>query len=309
MITLQDLTKEINEKLNNLSGILFKINPDGDEYKHARLENNELKDNYIQGTAISLNSSIVPIDGIIIQSQTVGVEIVVPIETGRELVEKEDGSSVMQDVVYQSSFEPVRQVLATFSSQAYSESITDTNNKTYKVTYTVTAPRAGDIMIRDQVGLSITYQFTCNFAIIQNGVNTRDVVIEFEGKKVPFSQFSMVRTAINESGAFNGSNGSALNYTAVTGLQIDLSVPALSDSDSIITKEHFDFIKTGVIKQYQVSVKLGVKDDEDEDEEATIYTMQFGECNVSGQGTDNLGQSIKLVQALDFEEDVENEQS
>lgn len=289
MITLQYLTNTINEKLNTLSDIQFKIYPDGDEYKGARLENNVVVDDYIQGTAILLNSSIVPVEGIIIQSQTVGVEIVVPVKTGRELVEQEDGSSVMQDVVYQSSFEPIRQVLATLASQAYNDTITN-NSKTFKVTYTVTNPRAGDIMIRDQVGLSITYQFTCNFAIIQNGVNTRDVEIEFEGVKVPFSQFSIVRTAINESGAFNSSQGSALNYTAVTAVQIDLSVPALSDSN--ITVEHFDFLKSGIVKQYEVSIKFGVNDT------PKVFTMQFGECNVSGQGTDNLGQSIRLVEAL-----------
>ena len=289
MITLQYLTNTINAQLNTLSDIQFKINPDGDEYKGARLENNVVVDDYIQGTAILLNSSIVPVEGIIIQSQTVGVEIVVPVKTGRELVEQEDGSSIMQEVVYQSSFEPVRQVLATLASQAYNDTITN-DNKTFKVTYTVTNPRAGDIMIRDQVGLSITYQFTCNFAIIQNGVNTRDVEIEFEGEKVPFSQFSIIRTAINESGAFNSSEGSALNYTAVTAVQIDLSVPALSDSN--ITTEHFDFLKNGIVKQYEVSIKFGSADT------PKVFTMQFGECNVSGQGTDNLGQSIRLVEAL-----------
>ena len=292
MITLQDLTNIINEQLKGLSDIEFKIYPDGDEYKGARLENNVVVDDYIQGTAILLNSSIVPVEGIIIQSQTVGVEIVVPVKTGRELVEQEDGSSIMQEVVYQSSFEPVRQVLATLASQAYNDTI-ESDNKTFKVTYTVTNPRAGDIMIRDQVGLSITYQFTCNFAIIQNGVNTRDVEILFEGVKGPFSQFSIVRTAINESGAFNNSGGSALNYTAVTAVQIDLSVPALSDSN--ITTEHFDFLKNGIVKQYEVSIKFGETDTQ------KVFTMQFGECNVSGQGTDNLGQSIRLVEALDIE--------
>lgn len=289
MITLQYLTNTINTQLNGLSDIQFKINPDGDEYKGARLENNVVVDDYIQGTAILLNSSIVPVEGIIIQSQTVGVEIVVPVKTGRELVEQEDGSSIMQDVVYQSSFEPVRQVLATLASQAYNDTVED-GTKTYKLTYTVTNPRAGDIIIRDQVGLSITYQFTCNFAIIQNGVNTRDVEIEFEGVKVPFSQFSIVRTAINESGAFNSSEGSALNYTAVTAVQIDLSVPALGDSN--ITVEHFEFLKSGIVKQYKVSIKFGANDTR------KVFTMQFGECNVSGQGTDNLGQSIRLVEAL-----------
>lgn len=302
MITLQDITNRINEKLNTLSDIQFKINPDGDEYKGARLENNVVVDDYIQGTAILLNSSIVPVEGIIIQSQTVGVEIVVPVKTGRELVEQEDGSSIMQEVVYQSSFEPIRQVLATLASQAYNDTI-ESDDKTFKVTYTVTNPRAGDIMFRAQVGLSITYQFTCNFAIIQNGVNTRDVEIRFdidveEGEKVPFSQFSIVRTAINESGAFNSSAGSALNYTAVTAVQIDLSVPALSDSK--ITAEHFDFLKNGIVKQYKVSIQFGTSDT------PKVFIMQFGECNVSGQGTDNLGQSIRLVEALEIEEsDIE----
>jgi hypothetical protein len=304
MITLQDLTNKINEKLNvikedidGLQDVDFMIYPDGDEYKGARLENNAIKDNYIQGTAILLNSSIVPVEGIIIQSQTVGVEIVVPVKTGRELVEQDDGSSIMQEVVYQSSFEPIRQVLATLASQAYNDTI-ESDSKTFKVTYTVTNPRAGDIMFRAQVGLSITYQFTCNFAIIQNGVNTRDVEILFERVKVPFSQFSIVRTAINESGAFNSSAGSALNYTAVTAVQIDLSVPALSDSR--ITAEHFDFLKDGIVKQYEVSIKFGASDT------PKIFTMQFGECNVSGQGTDNIGQSIRLVEALEIEkQDIE----
>lgn len=301
MITLQDLTEKINEKLNVIKGdidslqdVEFMIYPDGDEYKGARLENNALKDNYIQGTAISLNSSIVPVDGIIIQTQTVGVEIVVPVRTGRELVEQEDGSSVMQDVVYQDSFEPIRKVLANYASQAYDDTVVD-GTKTYKLTYTLTNPRAGDIMIRDQVGLSITYQVSFNFAIVQNGINSRDIIIVFEGEKVPFTNVSIGRTAVMESGAFNGSNCSALNYPAVTALSIELAVPALSNTK--ITSEHLQFILSGEIKTYSLGITFS-----GDINTATYYNVHFGECCVAGQGIDNVGQSIRIVEALDLGE-------
>jgi hypothetical protein len=306
MITLQDLTEKINKKLNvikedidGLQDVEFMIYPDGDEYKGARLEKNVLEDNYIQGTAISLNSSIVPVDGIIIQTQTVGVEIVVPVKTGRELVEQEDGSSIMQDVVYQDSFEPIRKTLANYASQAYDDTIVETIDeatKTYKLTYTVTNPRAGDIMIRDQVGLSITYQVSFNFAIVQNGINSRDIIIVFEGKKVPFTNVTIGRTAVMESGAFNGSNCSALNYPAVTALSIELAVPALSNT--IITSEHLQFILSGEIKTYRLGITFS-----GDINTAKYYNVHFGECCVAGQGIDNVGQSIRLVEALDLTED------
>ena len=302
MITLQDLTNKINEKLNvikedidGLQDVEFMIYPDGDEYRGARLENNVLKDNYIQGTAISLNSSIVPVDGIIIQTQTVGVEIVAPVRTGRELVEQEDGSSVMQDVVYQDSFEPIRKVLANYASQAYDDTVVD-GTKTYKLTYTLTNPRAGDIMIRDQVGLSITYQVSFNFAIVQNGINSRDIIIVFEGEKVPFTNVSIGRTAVMESGAFNGSNCSALNYPAVTALSIELAVPALSNTK--ITGEHLQFILSGEIKTYSLGITFS-----GDINTAKYYNVHFGECCVAGQGIDNVGQSIRLVEALDLTEE------
>lgn len=302
MITLQDLTNKINEKLNvikedidGLQDVEFMIYPDGDEYRGARLENNVLKDNYIQGTAISLNSSIVPVDGIIIQTQTVGVEIVVPVRTGRELVEQEDGSSVMQDVVYQDSFEPIRKTLANYASQAYDDTVED-GTKTYKLTYTLTNPRAGDIMIRDQVGLSITYQVSFNFAIVQNGINSRDIIIVFENDTVPFTNVTIGRTAVMESGAFNGSNCSALNYPAVTALSIELAVPALSNTK--ITSEHLQFILSGKIKTYRLGITFS-----GDTNTAKYYNVHFGECCVAGQGIDNVGQSIRLVEALDLTEE------
>lgn len=299
MITLKSLTDIINNKLKLINPeINFKINPDGDEYKAPSLEKNAVVDNFIQGTAILLNDSIVPVDGITILSQTVGIEFVVPVKSGRELVEQEDGSSVMQDVVYQSSFEPIRQALATLSAQAYKDSVIDDDGKTtYAVSYTVTAPKAGDIMLRDAVGLSITYQISINFAIVQNGINTRNICVKFEDTDVLFTNITIGRTAIMESGAFNGSGGNALNYPAVTALSIELAVPALSDS--YITQEHLAWLLFGEMKIYTVelgfsAVELGSS------ENKTKFNMYFGECCAAGQGIDNIGQSIRLVEALDL---------
>ena len=94
-----------------------------------------------------------------------------------------------------------------------------------------------------------------------------------------------------ESGAFNGSAGNALNYPAVTALSIDLAVPALSDSD--ITQEHLEWLLSGDMKIY--TVELGFSENK-----TKSFNMYFGECCAAGQGIDNIGQSIRLVEALDL---------
>ena len=300
MVSLESLTENLNTKLNGLiEGVKpIKLYLDGGRYEKPYLEQNDVENDYVQGVSTLNSSSIVPVNGILIQTFNVATEIAVPINTDLMAVNEEDGSITMTEQAYNDSIDPYRLALEKLASQTYVESVV-VENKTYVVSYTVSTPRSGRIYQRDGLGFSIALSFIVDYAIIQNGVNSMDIKVYFEGVRVPFTQLNIVRSALSDSGAFDGSNGSALNYLSVTALQISLSVPALLDSN--ITNEHFDFLLNGTPKIYDVRIETPlVKTETPLSYVEREYRMQFGDCNIAAKELDNVGQSITLVEALDL---------
>jgi hypothetical protein len=296
MVSLELLTEKLNIKLNTLiegvEGVKeIKLYLDGGKYEKPYLEQNVVENDFIQGVSMLNSSSIVPINGILIQTFNVATEIAVPIDTDLMAVNKEDGSITMTEKAYNDSIEPYRIALERLASQTYVDPVT-VDDKTYVVSYTVSTPRSGRITQRDGLGFSISLSFVIEYAIVQNGINSRDVKLGFEDEEeVPFTQLTFVRSPVMDSGAFSGTNGNAKNYMAVSAMQISISVPALSDS--IITREHFDFLLTGIPKIYEVSLTLPGKTKK-------TYQMYFGDCNIAVRELDNVGQSITLVEALEL---------
>jgi hypothetical protein len=296
MVSLELLTEKLNIKLNTLiegvEGVKeIKLYLDGGKYEKPFLEQNVVENDFIQGVSMLNSSSIVPINGILIQTFNVATEIAVPIDTDLMAVNKEDGSITMTEKAYNDSIEPYRIALERLASQTYVDPVT-VDDKTYVVSYTVSTPRSGRITQRDGLGFSISLSFVIEYAIVQNGINSRDVKLGFEDEEeVPFTQLTFVRSPVMDSGAFSGTNGNAKNYMAVSAMQVSISVPALSDS--IITREHFDFLLTGVPKIYNVSITLPGKTKQ-------TYQMHFGDCNIAVRELDNVGQSITLVEALEL---------
>lgn len=296
MVSLELLTEKLNDKLDDLidgvEGVKkIKIYLDGGKYEKPYLEQNEVKNDFIQGVSMLNSSSIVPINGILIQTFNVATEIAVPIDTDLMAINEEDGSITMTEKAYNKSIDPYRIALEKLASQTYVDPVT-VDDKTYVVSYTVSTPRSGRITQRDGLGFSISLSFVIEYAIVQNGINSRDVKLGFEDEEeVPFTQLTFVRSPVMDSGAFSGTNGNAKNYMAVSAMQISISVPALSDS--IITSEHFDFLLSGIPKIYNVSITLPGKTKQ-------TYKMHFGDCNIAVRELDNVGQSITLVEALEL---------
>lgn len=298
MVSLELLTKKLNDKLDGLiEGIegvkKIKIYLDGGKYEKPYLDQNKVKNDFIQGVSMLNSSSIVPINGILIQTFNVATEIAIPIDTDLMAINEEDGSITMTEQAYNKSIDPYRIVLEKLASQTYVETVeVEADDKTYVVSYTVSTPRSGRITQRDGLGFSISLSFVIEYAIVQNGINSRDVKLGFEDEEeVPFTQLTFVRSPVMDSGAFSGTNGNAKNYMAVSAMQISISVPALADSK--ITSEHFDFLLTGIPKIYDVSISLPGKDKQ-------TYQMHFGDCNIAVRELDNVGQSITLVEALEL---------
>ncbi len=300
MIDLTSLVNKINEKLNAIADKeLFKIYADGEKYESAILDKNKIKNQYIQGIASLYNSSIIPTNGILIETFNVQTEIIIPLDTDRAVIVDEDDNTItMEEQTFNDVISPIKGVLSEYASNTYTDTITS-DEKTYVVSYTVTQPRAGQITYRDGVGYSIPFSFYTNFAVIQNGINSKDFVLKFENEIVPFTQLNIIRSSVMDSGAFAQTGGIAKNYLSANALQITLTVPALTNTK--ITNEHFKYLVSGTPKEYAVTLTIP-KPILDAGNDVSIitgvYKMLFADCNASAKELDNVGQSITLVESL-----------
>ena len=296
MVTVENLTSKLEDKLNEILGQSvkqIKLFLDGGDYTKPYVDLNEVHDDYVQGVSMLNSSSIVPINGILVQTFNVGTEIAVPIDTDIIANVKEDGSIEMDSQEYADSIEPYRLAIEKLASQTYLETV-EADGKNYAVSYTVSQPRTGRIYQRDGLGFSISFSFVVDYAIIQNGINSQDIEIEFNGERVPFTQLSIVRSPVMDAGAFSNTNGTAKNYLSVSALQISLSVPALTNNT--LTQEHFYFLLTGIPVIFDVSIAIkGYNGNNPQ-----TYKMMFGDCNIAAKELDNVGQSITLVEALEL---------
>ncbi len=276
MIDIAQLLDYINEQLNKTApdDAVFLIYADGGNYKPSKWERNELT-TYIQGVGYISDSSIFPVNGLSIATQTLSVTIAVPIDPSKPPEE---------------SFEPVRNALNAFVSAPGVTAMTDEAERIYSVSVYGSSPTPGEMVQRPSIGLSITYSINVYFSFIQNGINSLDCVLTFEGEQVPFTEMTVAVAPVMDGGAVSGSGGGVGNYATSYAFEIQASVPALSGS-----KLTAEFAKFLLLKQYGVYdvtlIYAGVKGE---------YKMIFATSNITARGLEGIGQSITLVEAIDF---------
>lgn len=282
MIDISQLLNYINAQLNANApaNTVFEIYADGGDYKPPKRQYNTLT-TYIQGVGYIADSSILPVNGLSIATQTLSVSIAVPIDPNAPT---------------EQSLDPIRNALSAFISTPKATALDDEDGRTYSVSVYGSSPTAGEIAQRSNLGLLITYGINIYFSFIQNGINSLDCVLTFEGEQVPFTEMTVAVSPVLDGGAVSSSNGGAGNYATVFALEIQLSVPALTDS--VLTT---DFARFLLFKQYAVyDVSLtynGI---------TSNYSMIFATSNITARGVENIGQSITLVEAIDFETGAQN---
>ena len=284
MIPISEIINDLNTELNAIAnGVTFNIVPDGGRYRKPKRVQNTVTE-YIQGTARIVNSEIVPVRGLGIVSETVSVEIEVPVNIGTAENPENDITA---------STAPVLNALTEYLTKSRVSQMKDESGVVYSVASYGSQPAAGDILQRDAVGCSITYDFTIFYSFIQNGINSFGVTLTFEGEEVPYTELTVTRTPSMDGGAFSDTDGTARNYVSVCALQIDVSVPALTDST--LTSEFLSFLLTGAETVYSVMLTVnGVTETLD---------MIFAQSNAAISGVDNMGLSITLVQPLEDDSD------
>lgn len=280
MIPISELVNNLNTDLNALAaGVTFRIVPDGAKYRKPKRVQNTVT-TYIQGAARIVTSDIVPVNGMTIISETLNVEIEVPVEIGGIETADED---------IQKFTEPVLNALTTYFSKPHVKQMTDDSDAVYSVAIFGSQPEAGSLIQRNNIGSSITYSFSVQYTFIQNGINSFGVTLTFEGEAVPYTELSVTRTPVMDGGAFSDTAGTARNYVAVSALEIEVSVAALTDNT--LTSEFLSFLLTGAETVYSIGLTVnGITE---------TFNMIFAQSNAAISGVDNMGLSIKLVQALE----------
>lgn len=291
-ISLEKFVDDLNTALNEAANgaVVFDISADGDEYKKPTRQENNITV-YTQGSAVVLESSIVPANGITVLTETIGIVIAVPIKDGKRLTGDEENGYTPEPIPYEESILPVKNVLSEYFATVHTGSITD-DDKTYSMSYVGSQPQAGDIAIRPNIGLSIEFSLYINYAIVLNGVNSQSVEITFAGEIVPFTTCTITRVPTQDGGAFAGTQGVSKIYNANTALEIDMSVPALANST--LTEKYAEFLINGENETFTVAVSIPLAS-------GTItqtYSMRFAQGNIALEGTKNIGQSVTLVEAL-----------
>lgn len=278
IIPVNKLVDGLNAMLNlqlNEADRKFYIVPDGDNYTPPERNGNDVIQ-FIEGVASVTNSTIIPIKNVEVITETLSVEIIV------RLIER-------KGVKDEDIFLPVRNAISAYFGKAVVTQMTGDDDKVYSVAFYGTQPETGDIMNRPPYGRSITYYFDVVYQFIENGVNSADIELTFEDEPVSFENLTITRTAVTDGGAFAGTNGSARNYNAKTGFELDFNAPMLVGNK--LSQALVDFLLKGTEKIYTVTVKTPF------DETPAAYNMIFAPSSASIQGILNCGNSITLIEA------------
>ena len=294
MISIETISERLTGKLNELvpesENIEFVIMGDGGNYiPSVRKPRTNTILQRIDGQADIIESTITPVNGIIVATQTVGVSVCVRIDKSKGFDE---------------SVRVVREVISKYMSApdvfSYVVDGNDGSKQTYVVTMYGSQPEAGSREIRQSYGDSIDYNWICNFSIVQNGVNSQAQSITFEGQPIPFTSLVISRVPVTDGGAFSNTNGVAKSWHSTTALQVTVTMPALTNNK--LTQEHADYVINGTEKVFDVVIKFSELKETDESGTATVKEnakkMIFDVGTITAEQINNVGMEINLLEWL-----------
>lgn len=275
MITLSTICDKLNDLLSN-ENYNYKIYADGAFHSQPKRIGNNIE-KIIEGIATIVNSSIVPVQGLKFGSQTISVELVIPINTKQ---------------AEETSIEEITQTYKTDINKLLEPTTLELDG--YVATLLATIPEVGEIEQTSSIGLMIPITFNVEINYFLNGVNSLNeklyyITPTYEEEEIHFTAMSLARTVIQDGGAFSNSNGVSKNYIQTTALAIELVAPALTDSEFCERFKRFLF--DGNCASFGIRYKSG----------STIrqYEMIFVTSNEQVQGTDNVGYTISMAEALE----------
>ena len=284
MINLAKITEKLNELLNaQANGYSYLVYSDA-ELHRAPTRNGNTVETVIEGISTLINSSIVPVTGLKIGTQTIGVSLAIPIDT-RGMQDITQGISKIVER-YKEDIDTVVSTPQTFSIEGILCNLVGT------------LAEVGDVEQKSSIGVMVEISFTITLNYFANGVNSTNqklyYVVDGANEEIPFTSLSIGRNVVQDGGAFSNSKGIAKNYVQTTALAMEFTMPALMDN------KFCELFRRWLLKgnSDKFTIKYNNGYGEDKADSWEVYEMIFLTSNLQAQGVDNVGYTISLAEAL-----------
>ena len=275
MIELTTLTNTLESGLNeNTLGITFALFSDTAKYQEATRNRNTVTQ-YLNGIMNVVDSKIIPAQGLIVATQTARLEFVMQI-----------------DDTIETKVATVRAVISNYFQTVQTQIFEDTDDKLYSVSVTCSLPTSGTTGMRSGVGQSYTLVAYIFYTFIENGVNSLNCLIKFNGTALPYTSAAISRVPVVEGNAFSNSSGIVKNYPTVNAVSVDLTLPALATQTGVANNlaPIYEYILSGTQSVNTLAITV--------DTTTVSYSVIFGTADIALEGVQNAGIKVSFVQSI-----------
>lgn len=309
MIGLKTFAENLQTKLNqNLQGLTFAISPDLKTFEKSLRIRNSVKEK-INGLLTLQSSDLSNLtDGQLFATISCRLQVIFGLKGGedadydKEIIDPETGNVV--DIIEGniSKVERVRDAIsAAFqknTQETMSELVAENGLEIQKNYLVCTLYQFIETGNRDQVqylGDSMTFTAYISYMIVENGINTHDIVYTLDGNIIPFQTNTAYRSPTMNANVYaNSFNGAVKNIASQGVFTISFQLPALQNKT---TREMFKWLFGGELNTVHL---LNIR--YPDTREVTVennYLVTFGENNASGETIKNIGQQMTLVECVD----------
>ncbi len=290
MISVKQLAEYFENGLNKTLGnpeIQFKIWADAGEYKKPERDGNVIT-NYILGnlrTSTSANDATDLVMGVNGLSLDFKIPVQAPktnaTQTAAELQKIQDGQYPY--LAY------ITNALNGYFQKAWADTLYDGSGAKYSVAFQAGTAVTGNAEIAARYGLSVDFNVYIEVYFIQDGINSKDVKIYFDGESVPYQALRFGRSPMLESEVYAGSLVSK-NIATSTAFSIDVDFPA--NNVDLLSREVIDYLLNGKINSVHfVELQWG--------DEEKLYLLSCNTMQTSSQGIAISGVSVSLMETVE----------
>ena len=294
MISIQALSKKIEDKLNNGQDLYnFWLVTDTAKFKKPTRNKNEITE-YVNGL-FSVNGSDVSTlnNGNLVSTLNCTLKIIMRMKGYEEdiLTTPEKEGEEPQLIAY-GDLSRI-QIMRSYLDNAFQGNDYDTmfDEKDAEKEYIVSAvydfAQSGIRGQVEKIGNSYTFTTNIYYVIVQQGINSRSAQFRLDNVIIPYQAFTCYRTPTMDGNVYaNSADGSTKNLTSQTTFSISFELPALDDA---VTSNMFDFMNNGRMNQaHFFTQEINGK--------KTHRLVAYGEIKLIGQTIENLGQTLSIVE-------------
>lgn len=279
MITIDSIAASIEQGLNaSASAYKFKFKIFVDAGKFEKAEKTRTgKVLFINSLLRVGESSIVPVQGITVATQSAMLEICVPIFNEDQIDEVSTLFRTMLDGYF-----------AMYKVQSIDG---------YTVSSTYSLASTGSLEARGNIGQSLTFYVNMEFSYIENGLNSSNCTFKLDGFEIPFVSVHINKNATVNSNATSGDFGLSTSRGTAFIRGWDFETVALNKNSGLSYILLTELNGNGLNVPHTFTVNTSLVDKNSENITFTkTYKVIFGSIDMNMQSIDNISYTFSIVE-------------